>query len=177
VTANPFRFVIVAVLAIAGVLVIGNAFDGTSTQAQSVASPAPAPSKTVRPKHEKTHTPKPASPSPSEPAATIDGVRIEVFNATTTTGLAASVQSKLEKRNATPAGDPGNAATVATTTTLYYRDAKTDKPSAEYIANRFFSGADVKPISQLPTVTVNGATVEVSKDVQVAIVVGEDYQP
>ena len=179
-TANPFRFVIVAVLAIAGILVIANAFDATSTRASSAAPPSPAVSKAPKPKHTKTHTPKPSrspSPSPNEPAGTIDGVRIEVFNATTTTGLAASVQSKLEQRNATPAGEPGNAASVTSATTVYYRDAKTDKANAEYIARRFFGGADVKPITQLPSVTINGVSIEVSKDVQVAIVVGEDYQP
>jgi LytR cell envelope-related transcriptional attenuator len=177
VTANPFRFVIVAVLAISGILVIANAFDATSTRASSAAPPSPAASKAPKAKHTRTHTPKPPSPSPTEPAGTIDGVRIQVFNATTTTGLAASVQSTLEKRNATPAGEPGNAAAVTSATTVYYRSPKTDKANADYIAKRFFGDADVKPISQLPSVTVNGATIEVSKDVQVAIVVGEDYQP
>jgi LytR cell envelope-related transcriptional attenuator len=174
--ANPLRFGIILVLAIAGILVLANAFDGGgTTQAANppsrsavTASPSPKPTKTKEPKPKATESPK--------PTGTLDGVRIQVFNGTSTTGLAAAVQDKLRRREDPPpvvAGSAGNSNENQPSTVVYYRD-KSDQANAEYAAKKYFNGADVKPISQIPPVNVNGVTTEVSKDVQVAIIVGED---
>ena len=174
--ANPTRFIIIVVLAIAGVLVLTNAFDGASTPRATSAGSSPSPPASSSPKPRKTKESKPKPTQSPEPAGTLDGVRIQVFNATSQTGLAAAVQDKLERREDPPpvaAGPAGNANENQSDTVLYYRD-KSDQLNAEYAAKKYFDGAEVKPISQIPAVNVNGMTTEVSKDVQVAIVVGED---
>ena len=174
--ANPTRFIIIVVLAIAGVLVLTNAFDGASTPRAASAGSSPSPAASSSPKPRKTKESKPKPTQSPEPTGTLDGVRIQVFNATSQTGLAAAVQDKLERREDPPpvaAGPAGNANENQTDTVLYYRD-KSDQLNAEYAAKKYFDGAEVKPISQIPAVNVNGVTTEVSKDVQVAIVVGED---
>lgn len=175
--ANPTRFLIILVLGIAGVLVLTNAFDGASApRAASAESPPAAASPSPSPKARKTREPEPKATETPEPTGTLDGVRIQVFNATSQTGLAAAVQDKLERREDPPpvaAGPAGNANENQSATVVYYR-GKSDQLDAEYAAKRYFDGADVKPLSQIPPVNVNGVTTEVSKDVQVAIVVGED---
>ena len=167
-STSPIRFVIIAALAVAGILVIGNAFQGGSAPAAAPAASATSPTKSPKPEKTKTKAPKPTD---TATPGTVDGVRIQVFNATSTAGLAAQVESKLTKNNAIAAGTAGNVDANQATSTVYYRDAKADKTNAEYVARRYLGGADVKPISDLP-----GVSEPVPKDVQVAIVVGEDYQ-
>jgi hypothetical protein len=177
---NPLRFGIIIVLALAGILVLANAFDGgETTQAANRATPS-VEATTPSPKASKTK-PKPTqSPKPTESpksTGTLDGVRIQVFNGTSTTGLAAAVQDKLRRREDPPpvvAGAAGNSNENLASTVVYYRD-KSDQLDAEYAAKKYFNDADVKPLTDIPPVNVNGVTTDVSKDVQVAIIVGEDY--
>ena len=177
--SSPTRFLIIGVLAVAGILVLANAFDVGTTRAATPASSAvaetnpPKADKTKEPKPEETATPEETA-SPEE-TGTLDGVRIQVFNGTSTTGLAAEVQDTLDKAgDPVLAGEPGNANENQSETIVYYRD-KSDRANAEYIAKRYFDGAPVEPMSRIPPVNVGGVTTEVSKEVEVAIVVGEDY--
>lgn len=172
--SSPTRFLIIGVLAVAGILVLANAFDVGTTRAATPATPAVA--ETNPPKPDKTKEPKPEeTASPEEETGTLDGVRIQVFNGTSTTGLAAEVQDTLDKAgDPVLAGEPGNANENQSETIVYYRD-KSDRANAEYIAKRYFNGAPVEPMSRIPPVNVGGVTTEISKDVEVAIVVGEDY--
>lgn len=172
--SSPTRFLIIGVLAVAGILVLANAFEVGTTLAVAPASPAPT--ETKPPKADKTKEPKPEETEAPEEAGTLDGVRIQVFNGTSTTGLAAEVQDTLDKAgDPVLAGEPGNANENEAETLVYYRD-KSDRANAEYIAKRYFDGAAVEPISRIPPVNVGGVTTDVSKEVEVAIVVGEDYR-
>ena len=172
--SSPTRFLIIGVLAVAGILVLANAFDVGTTRAATPATPAVA--ETNPPKPDKTKEPKPEeTATPEEETGTLDGVRIQVFNGTSTTGLAAEVQDTLDKAgDPVLAGEPGNANENQSETIVYYRD-KSDRANAEYIAKRYFDGAPVEPMSRIPPVNVGGVTTEISKEVEVAIVVGEDY--
>ena len=171
--SSPTRFLIIGVLAVAGILVLANAFDVGTTRAATPASSAVA--ETNPPKADKTKEPKPEETATPEETGTLDGVRIQVFNGTSTTGLAAEVQDTLDKAgDPVLAGEPGNANENQSETIVYYRD-KSDRANAEYIAKRYFDGAPVEPMSRIPPVNVGGVTTEVSKEVEVAIVVGEDY--
>lgn len=161
------RFVIVAALAIAGILVLGNAFDPRATTA-SPETPTPTPAPDQSPREQRTTEPQADETDAAEPG-TIRGVLVQVFNATSTTGLAAEVQAKLEKRGAVAAADPGNAAANAATTVLYFRQNK-DRANADYISRRLFDEAEFRPFSDLPQLDR-----EVSKDAQVVVVVGENY--
>ena len=173
--SSPTRFLIIGVLAVAGILVLANAFDGgDATRAATSASPTVT--ETKPPKAEKTKEPKPEeTATPEEPAGTLDGVRIQVFNGTSTTGLAAEVQDTLDKSgDPVLAGEPGNANENQAETVVYYRD-KSDRANAEYISKRYFDGAAVESMSRMPPVNVGGVTTDISREVEVAIVVGEDY--
>jgi hypothetical protein len=162
------RFIIVAALAIAGILVLGNAFEPRTTGASSE-TPTPTPAPDESPKQQRTTEPQADETDAAEPG-TIRGVLVQVFNATSTTGLAAEVQAKLEKRGAVAAADPGNAAANAATTVLYFRDNKEDRANADFISRRLFDEAEVRPFSDLPQLDR-----EVDKDAQVVVVVGENY--
>jgi hypothetical protein len=164
-SASPMRFIIVAALAIAGILVLGNAFEPRTTGASSV---TPTPTPTQSPREQRTTEPQANETDAGEPG-TIGGVLVQVFNATSTTGLAAEVQTKLEKRGAMPADDPGNAAANAATTVLYFRH-NNDRANADYISRRLFDEAEVRPFSDLPQLDR-----EVNKDAEVVVVVGENY--
>jgi hypothetical protein len=172
--SSPTRFLIIGVLAVAGILVLANAFEVGTTRAAAPSSPAAT--ETKPPKAEKTKEPQPEeTETPEDAAGTLDGVRIQVFNGTSTTGLAAEVQDTLDKAgDPVLAGEPGNANENQTETVVYYRD-RSDRANAEYIAKRYFDGAAVESMSRIPPVNVGGVTTDVSKEVEVAIVVGEDY--
>jgi hypothetical protein len=171
--SSPTRFLIIGVLAVAGILVLANAFDVGTTRAAAPATPAVA--ETKSPKPDETKEPKPEETATPEETGTLDGVRIQVFNGTSTTGLAAEVQDTLDKAgDPVLAGEPGNANENQSETIVYYRD-KSDRANAEYIAKRYFDGAPVEPMSRIPPVNVGGVTTEVSREVEVAIVVGENY--
>ena len=171
--SSPTRFLIIGVLAVAGILVLANAFDVGITRAAAPASPAVT--ETKPPKADETNEPKPEETASPEETGTLDGVRIQVFNGTSTTGLAAEVQDTLDKAgDPVLAGEPGNANENQSETIVYYQD-KSDRANAEYIAKRYFDGAPVEQMSRIPPVNVGGVTTEISKEVEVAIVVGEDY--
>jgi hypothetical protein len=166
-SASPMRFLIVAALAVAGILVLGNAFEPRTTGASSE-TPTPTPAPDESPKQQRTTEPQADETDAAEPGS-IEGVLVQVFNATSTTGLAAEVQAKLEKRGAVAAAEPGNAAANAATTVLYFAHNK-DRANADYIARRLFDEAEVRSAADLPQLDR-----EVANDAEVVVVVGENY--
>jgi len=179
VNVNPVRAVILVVLAVVGVLVIANGFSGTAnvTAESSVEpTPTPTPDKNGGQQGGGQQGDGVAGATGStgggggEKKVDLTGVRIQVFNGTATTGLAAQVEQKLVRQiDAQVAGIAGNAEGTEASTKVYYQSPK-DQALAEELAAKFFPDAKVAPMSDMP-----GVSEEVPKDVQVAIVVGEDY--
>ena len=158
---STVRFAIIVALVVGGVALIGQAFPESSggLPPGSIGSPKPSTSPSTTPTK---------GPPKETPSAQVSGVRIAVYNAAGVTGLAAAAAKKLVSRfDYDQAIDPGNAASTLAQTTLYYR-SPADEVEAQYMADNFFKGLDVK-IAQLD------ASADVPKDVQVAIYLGTDY--
>jgi hypothetical protein len=181
-TGGAIRLVIIAALAIVGVVVLMEAFPSVTP----AATPPPATSGggtgvTSTPPAEggnggggngtggqqngggtKASTTPAPGPSPQDPS----DVRVGVYNGTTTPNLASEAISQLTKTGYISPNDPKNAPEQnVTTTTVYYRDEQ-GKADAEALAQAFFKGADVQ---KLP------ATATVPKNVELAIYLGSDY--
>ena len=164
-TGGPIRLVIVAALAVAGVLVLTKAFP-TVTQA---ATPAPVGAggggtqQTPNPSHSK----KPPKPSPTVSPRGPGDVRVAVYNGTTTANLAQSAIDKLKGDGYVLPVKPANAPTQnVQTTVVYYRDAQ-GKIDAQALADKFFKGADVQHLPATAT--------QVPRDVDLAVYLGSDY--
>ena len=180
---NPIRAVILVVVAVAGVLVIANGFSGPS----SVAAEQPSVVVTTPATTTPTGAQSPGSQGGSTQGSATNekpdmtGVVFQVFNGTTTSGLADTWQKKLQtKIQAQPAPDPiGNASPVQDTTTVFYVD-KADKGVADELQKKFFpNGAATyqgKNGADLPTLTdaAGTAPATISKDTQLIIVLGTD---
>jgi hypothetical protein len=170
VNLSTARIVIILALIVTGVAVLANGFgSGTSVTpvipgggGASGASPSSSPSQPP------SHTPNPA-PSPQ-----VEGVKVAVFNGTFAPGLAAQVQQKLTGDGYVQAQAPGDAPSkVVAKTVVYFRGGSSgvqNRADAKYIAQKYFTGARV---------AVLGADLSglVSKNAQVAIVIGSDYKP
>jgi hypothetical protein len=161
------RIVIIVGLIVIGLAVLANGFvDGTTTAATptSSASPTETPSGTASP----TDT---ASPTET-PAPQKKGVLIMVLNGTDVDGAGAAAQTMLtDDGYKAPAVADDAPVQGVKKTTVYYRDddnAAQNEADATYIADKYFSGAPVKPLD---------ADVDsvVPPSVTVVVVVGEDY--
>jgi hypothetical protein len=91
----------------------------------------------------------------------VKGVRIQVLNGTSRTGLAAVVTQTLTAAGYT-AKPPGNAALTSRTTVYYQSDQKLN---AQGLRDRFFPGALLKPA--LPSTP---------PEVHVQVVLGDDFK-
>ncbi len=159
---STVRFAIIVALVVGGVVLIGKAFPETSGGLPSGGITSTTPSHSPSPKP--TKTPK-VPPSPQ-----VQGVRVAVYNGAGVTGLAADTAKKLSADTYGYVIDPqdiADAPSSVSQTTLYYRSPQ-DQVEAQYIADNFFKGLDVK-IAQLDP------TSNVPKAVQVAIYLGTDY--
>ena len=160
VATSTVRFAIIVALVVGGVVLIGKAFPEVSGKvpADGITSPTPS------------HSPSPTPSKTPKPTLTpqVQGVRVAVYNGTSVTGLASDTAKKLSGPTYGYVPDPiADAPSPVSQTTLYYRSAQ-DQVEAQYIADNFFKGLDVK-IAQL------GSTSDVPKAVQVAIYLGTDY--
>jgi LytR cell envelope-related transcriptional attenuator len=183
VNINPVRALILAVVAVVGVLVIANGFGGTSTVAAEPGGASTQPAPTTSPTRQGGSSGQQGSSQnsskPQKPDMT--GVTVQIFNATTTSGLAGTWQTKLQKKiSAQPAPNPvGNASPDQTTTTVFYVD-KRDKALAEELQKKFFPDGDAKyqgkDGADLPDLTdaTGTAPATISKDTQLIIVLGSD---
>jgi hypothetical protein len=160
---STLRFAIIVALVVGGVLLINQAFPvlgssggGAIPNGGPGVSPSPSPS------------PSPSKPPKTSPSPQVVGVRIAVFNGTSVSGLAADTLTTITKKyGMVAAQDPADAPSDVAQTTLYYR-SPADEVEAQFLADDFFKSLDVQ-ISRLEPGT------DVSRDVQVAIYLGNDY--
>lgn len=160
---STLRFAIIAALVVGGILLINQAFPvlggsggGTIPNGGPGVSPSPSTSST------------PSKPPKVPPSPQVVGVRIAVFNGTSVTGLAGDTLTAITKKyGMVAAQDPSDAPSDVAQTTLYYR-SPTDEVEAQFLADDFFKDLDVT-IARLEPGT------DVSRDVQVAIYLGNDY--
>jgi hypothetical protein len=160
---STLRFAIIVALVVGGVLLINQAFPvlgssggGTIPNGGPGVSPSPSPS------------PSPSKPPKTSPSPQVVGVRIAVFNGTSVSGLAADTLTSITKKyGMVAAQDPADAPSDVAQTTLYYR-SPADEVEAQFLADDFFKSLDVQ-ITRLEPGT------NVSRDVQVAIYLGNDY--
>jgi hypothetical protein len=160
---STLRFAIIVALVVGGVLLINQAFPvlgssggGTIPNGGPGVSPSPSPS------------PSPSKPPKTSPSPQVVGVRIAVFNGTSVSGLAADTLTTITKKyGMVAAQDPADAPSDVAQTTLYYR-SPADEVEAQFLADDFFKSLDVQ-ITRLEPGT------NVSRDVQVAIYLGNDY--
>ena len=182
-TGGPIRLVIIAALAVVGVIVL--------TQAFPTVTPAATPSPSVpttggngtggngnggghggggggqgtgggQGGTQPSTTPTAAAPSPQDPSK----INVGVYNGTTTPNLAQSAITQLTKDGYLSPNAPQNAPQQnVTTTTIYYRDEQ-GKADAQALADAFFKSADIQ---KLP------ATATVPHNVELAVYLGSDY--
>lgn len=160
---STLRFAIIVALVVGGILLIDQAFpvlgsSGTGTIPNGGPGVSPSPST----------SPSPSKPPKVTPTPQVVGVRIAVFNGTSVTGLADDTLTLITKKyGMVAAQDPSDAPSDVAQTTLYYR-SPTDEVEAQFLADDFFKDLDVT-IARLEPGT------DVSRDVQVAIYLGNDY--
>jgi hypothetical protein len=165
-TGGPIRLVIIAALAVVGIVVLTQAFPTVTQSAVSTApggagggvtQPTPKPSK-----QHKTPQPNPTS-TPRDPSE----VRVAVYNGTTTSNLAQTAIDQLTKGRYVLPVDPTNAPQQnVQTTAVYYRDAQ-GKIDAQALADKYFKGADVQRLPATAT--------QVPRTVDIAVYLGSDY--
>ena len=180
-TGGPIRLIIIAALAVVGVIVLTEAFPSVTP----AATPAPVTAdnggggavstggqnggggnggeggQQGGGGTKSTPTPPPG-PSPQDPS----NVRVGVYNGTTTANLASDAINQLTKTGYVSPNTPQNAPQQnVTTTTIYYRDEQ-GKVDAQALAQSFFKGADIQ---KLP------ASANVPRNVELAIYLGSDY--
>lgn len=160
---STLRFVIIVALVVGGVLLINQAFPVLgSSGGGTIPNGGPGVSPTSTP------TTPPPKPPKTSPSPQVVGVRIAVFNGTSVSGLAADTLTTITKKyGMVAAQDPADAPSDVAQTTLYYR-SPADEVEAQFLADDFFKSLDVQ-ISRLEPGT------DVSRDVQVAIYLGNDY--
>jgi hypothetical protein len=162
VTTAVLRAALVVAAVVLGVFVLTRAFpEGPEAQPQA---PGPAPSPTVATSPPATVVPTSSPGQAQSPAAPVsfEGVTIQVLNGTNEDGLAAATAQNLEQLGVDILG-VGNAARTYPVTTLFYRPSDS-QPIAQALAEAEFSGAKLEP-----------ATNNLEPDVQVTVVLGEDY--
>jgi hypothetical protein len=165
VTTAVLRAGLVIAAVVLGVFVLTRAFpeDGTEAQTQTPGSATPSPTDavssppaTVAPTTSPGQTQSPAAP------VNLDGATVQVLNGTNEDGLAAATAQNLEQLGVEILG-VGNAARTYPITTLFYRPSDS-QALAEALAQAQFPGAKLEP-----------ATNNLEPDVQVTVVLGEDY--
>ena len=171
VAASTLRFALIIVLAVAGIVVIDQAFPEISTSEGSgggtipsgggVVDESPSPSVSTTPTE---------SPAANIPSPTVQGTRIAVFNGTNETGLAGTFLDSLVVDGYIAAQEAADAPTTVPVTTLYYQH-KADQVEAEYIANTYFKKLPDVVIAQLG----NQPETDIAEGTQVAIFLGNDY--
>jgi hypothetical protein len=172
---SGLKAVVLGAAAVVGVIVLMNGFDlfGSSVPvSQAVVSPSPtatAPTKAPR-------SPKPVHerPSPSSSPA-VDGVRLGVYNGTSTANLAQTAQASFQAEGYT-IKQIGNATNTQRTSSVYYVKVK-DQESATALADKNFKGVTAAAMpTDLTIKDENGVVGPPAKGVQVVVILGEDYK-
>ena len=160
------RVLVIVALIVVGLAVLANGFSDSGTTGATL-SPTPSGAG-----HTTSTTPPPTSvpPSPTPPPQT-KNVSFMAMNGTDVPGAGAAAQQKLSDAGyivATPAIDAPTSGIKKTI--VYYRDddnAPQNQSDANYIAEKYFKKAEVKPLDP----TMQG----VPKAATIVVVVGEDY--
>lgn len=161
---STLRFAIIIALIVGGILLINQAFPVLGSSGSGTIPNPGGPGVSAGP----SASPSPSKPPKVTPSPQVVGVRIAVFNGTSVTGLAGDTLTALTKKyGMVAAQDPADAPSTVAQTTLYYR-TPSDQVEAQFLADDFFKALDVT-IAKLQPGT------GVSKDVQVAIYLGNDY--
>jgi len=160
VPTSTLRGVLLAVAVVIGLLMIGQGFQSSTSQALTPPSPSPSlsPSPSVA-----------VSPSPSRsPGLThlqaVKGVKIQVLNGTTTNGLGAAVADDLQKKGYTVYAVSNAGKTDYQTTIIYFESGQ--KSRAQYMEQHYLNGAEIKPAGSLFTAPV-----------QLTVIAGADQAP
>ena len=154
---STLRGVLLAVAVVVGLLMIGQGFQSSTSQALTPPSPSPSlsPSPSVS-----------VSPSPSAPAGlthqqAVKGVKVQVLNGTSTNGAAGVVADKLQHKGYTISSVSNAGRSDYSTTIIYFEPGQ--KSRAEYMEQHYLSGAQIKPAGNLFTAPV-----------QLTVIVGAD---
>jgi hypothetical protein len=164
VTTAVLRAGLVIAAVVLGVFVLTKAFPegGTEAQTQTPGSTTPSPTDAASPPATVAPTTSPGqTQSPAAPV-NLDGATVQVLNGTNEDGLAAATAQNLEQLGVEILG-VGNAARTYPITTLFYRPSDS-QALADALAQAQFPGAKLEP-----------ATNNLEPDVQVTVVLGEDY--
>lgn len=163
VTTAVLRAGLVIAAVVLGVFVLTKAFpeEGTNGQTQIPVTSSPSPDVTSSPTTVTPTTSPGQTQSPAAPVS-LEGVTVQVLNGTNEDGLAASTAQNLEQLGVKISG-VGNAARTYPITTLFFRPSDS-QPIAEALAQAEFPGAKLEP-----------ATNNLEPDVQVTVVLGDDY--
>lgn len=163
VTTAVLRAGLVIAAVVLGVFVLTKAFpeEGTDAQTQIPVTSSPSPGVTSSPTTVSPTTSPGQAQSPAAPVS-LEGVTVQVLNGTNEDGLAASTAQNLEQLGVKISG-VGNAARTYPITTLFFRPSDS-QPIAEALATAEFPGAKLEP-----------ATNNLEPDVQVTVVLGDDY--
>lgn len=162
------RVLVIVALIVVGLAVLANGFSDSGTTAATL---TPTPSVTGG-GHTSSPTSSPTStaPSPTPPPQT-KGVLFMAMNGTNVTGAGAAAQTKLTDAGYVPAADAIDAPTGGVKKTIvYYRDdqdAAQNQSNANYVADKIFKNAVVKPLDP----NLDG----VPKSATIVVVVGQDY--
>lgn len=163
------RVLVIVALIVGGLAVLANGF----TDSGSAAAPSLSPSPTSD-GHSSTSSPPPTEPPSSTsptPAPETKGVLFMAMNGTNVTGAGAAAQTVLTDAGYTATKNAIDAPTGGITKTIvYYRDdqdSAQNQSNANYVADKFFKKASVKPLDP------NLAGVPASATI--VVVVGDDY--
>jgi len=172
---SGLKAIVLGAAVVVGAVVLMNGFGGfgaSTPNPQAVASPSPtttAPTKAPRspkPVHERT------SPSASP---SVEGVRLGVYNATSTANLAQTAGDAFQAEGYT-IKQLGNATDTSRTSFVYYLKTK-DQESAQALAEKNFKGLTAVVLPDGYTIKdENGAEGPPAKGVQVVVILGEDYK-
>lgn len=172
---SGLKAIVVGAAVIVGALVLLNGFGSSG-------SPAPAPDVQVAPSPSAPATRPPRSPKPvrekptvADPSPTIEGIRLGVYNATSTAGLATKAADDLQAEGYT-IKQLGNAVDTSKTSAVYYLKSQ-DSESAQTLADKTFKGLTAEELPADYTIKdENDAEGPPAKGVQVVVIVGEDYK-
>jgi hypothetical protein len=159
------RAALVVGAVVLGVFVLTKAFPEGGTEARVGAPPAattPAPTPPITDTPPATVPPTTPGPTPPATPVSLEGVTVQVLNGTNEDGLAAGTAQDLEQLGV-EITSVGNAARTYPITTLFFRPSDSE-PIAQTLAQTQFPGAKLEP-----------ATNNLEPDVQVTVVLGEDF--
>jgi hypothetical protein len=169
VNTGTTRIIIVAALVVAGFVVLTNGFSSSSPTVALGGSPTASPTQSSHPSPSTSTSAKPAThhQKPKD-------ITFVVLNGTGALGLAAQFDTKLTDAGFSQGNVPGNAPAIPVRKTiLYYRGgnaAAQNRADAQFVADKFFSGAQVKQLA-----SDFGSNAELGNS-NVIVVVGADAQ-